>query len=188
MMIDKYMNHPEIFECRVIDGSDIPFSGSVREACEANHCGKYGSSWTCPPGVGSIAEWEEKIKKYEKAVVFTCKHTIEDSFDFEGMMAAQKCTKQVLAHVIEQFQAAGEEYLALGCGSCDLCNACTYPNAPCRFPHKAIPSVEACGIDVVELAKRADIHYYNGTNTVTYFCILCLRCSDERESKSVITE
>ena len=175
MKIETYMDHSEIFEHRLMDSSDIPFSTFVREACEANHCGKYGSCWTCPPGVGSIEELEQKIKSYEKALVFTCKHDIEDSFDFEGMMAAQKRTRQVLERVIEKLQAEGTTYFALGCEGCDICETCTYPDAPCRFPDKAIPSVEACGIDVVNLAKKAGVQYYNGVNTVTYFCIILLR-------------
>jgi hypothetical protein len=39
---------------------------------------------------------------------------------------------------------------------------------PCRFPEKAISSVEACGIDVMSLSKSAGVRYNNGKNTVTY--------------------
>ncbi len=59
----------------------------------------------------------------------------------------------------------------LGAGGCDICEKCTYPNSPCRFPQKAKPSVEASGVDVVTLCKETGLKYINGVNTVTYFSI-----------------
>ncbi|MBR2616748.1 MAG: hypothetical protein IKC56_00735 [Clostridia bacterium] len=53
-----------------------------------------------------------------------------------------------------------------------MCKTCTYPTAPCRFPDRARTSMEACGINVVELAKEVGINYVNGQNTVTYFSLI----------------
>lgn len=170
MNIEKYLSDPEIFQYKVIETSEIPFSQSVHDMCKANRCGKYGTSWTCPPGVGRLDELESKIKKYKTACVFTCKYDLEDSFDLEGMTLGQKRTKAVLRDITEKLRADGEKFMALGCEGCELCEKCTYPNAPCRFPEEAVPSVEACGINVVELAKIVGINYNNGVNTVTYFC------------------
>ena len=74
--------------------------------------------------------------------------------------------------MLEKLDAAGISYMALGCEGCDLCEECTYPTEPCRFPKKAVPSVEACGINVVELSHSIGINYNNGADTVTYFCII----------------
>lgn len=172
MNIEKYLNNPEIFQYKLIEASGIPFSQAVVDMCKSNRCGKYGTCWTCPPGVGTLAELERRIKSYKTACVFTCKYDLEDSFDFEGMVEGQKSAKRVLQNIIEQLQADGKKFMALGCEGCGLCEKCTYPDATCRFPEKAVPSVEACGINVVELAKKSGINYNNGVNTVTYFCII----------------
>lgn len=172
MDIQKYLDLPEIFEHKVIPASEIPFSQSVADACKANICGRYGTCWTCPPGVGEYRELEKQIKAYEKAAVFTFKYDLEDSFDFEGMMDGQRTTMEILQRITDRLRADGEVFWALGCEGCHLCPKCTYPDAPCRFPEKAIKSVEACGINVVELAKNIGIHYHNGANTVTYFAII----------------
>ncbi len=172
MNIGKYFTNPEIFQYQQIDSSDIPFSQAVVDMCKANRCGKYGTCWTCPPGVGELSALERKIKSYKSACVFTCKYDLQDSFDFEGMVDGHKKANLVLQNIIELLRADGVKFLALGCEGCGLCEKCTYPDAPCRFPEKAVPSVEACGINVVELAKKTRINYNNGTNTVTYFCIL----------------
>ena len=41
--------------------------------------------------------------------------------------------------------------IAFGSGPCGLCKTCNLEK--CRFPKKAIPSMEACGIDVFATAR-----------------------------------
>ena len=38
---------------------------------------------------------------------------------------------------------------------------------PCRFPDEAMPSLEASGIDVVQLTKDTGLVYNNGPKTMT---------------------
>ncbi len=170
--MEKYLINKNIHEYRIINSTDIPFSQSVVDACKENRCGKYGTCWTCPPGVGDLKILESKIKSYNKAVVFTRKFDLEDCFDFENMTNGAKLTAETLLKIKEELDEDGVNYMALGCEVCILCEKCTYPDSPCRFPKKATPSVEACGINVVELSKNIGIKYNNGSNTVTYFCII----------------
>lgn len=172
MNVERYLDRPEIHEYRVFSPEEIPFSPAVLEACRRNACGRYGKSWTCPPGAGEPEELERKIRSYKNAAVFTCRYDIEDSFDFEGMTDAQKRAKKVFSAVAEEMRAAGETFYALGAEGCELCKTCTYPDAPCRFPDRATPSIEACGINVMQLSKNVGVKYNNGPNTVTYFCMI----------------
>ena len=171
-MIQQYLVHGDIFQQKIIDPAQIPFAQSVADACQANLCGRYGSCWTCPPGVGHWMDLEKQVKSYQKAVVFSCKYELEDWFDLEGMDAAALRARQCLKEIMENLRRDGISFLALGCGSCNICSECTYPDAPCRFPEEAIVSVEACGINVVQLSKDIGIRYNNGENTVTYFSII----------------
>ncbi len=173
--MNKYFQKDEIFQYKITDTSVIPFSAAVTEACERNLCGRYGKCWTCPPGVGEREALEKKIKSYKTAVVFTSKHELEDSFDFEGMISAAKKSENTLLQIMEELKRDNMDFMALGCEGCNICEKCTYPDSPCRFPEKATPSVEACGINVVELSRKLNINYNNGPDTVTYFCIVLLR-------------
>lgn len=173
--MEKYLKDKGIFQYQIISSKQIPFSESVVEACRANLCGKYGACWTCPPGVGSLEELRSRITSYEKALVFTCKYDLEDCFDFEGMTEGAIQTQKRLYAILQEMKKDGFDVMALGCEGCILCEKCTYPDAPCRFPDKAIPSVEACGINVVEMSKELGLNYNNGQNTVTYFCIVLTR-------------
>ena len=172
MEIQNYLQNPNICQYALVETEQIPFSSEVVGMCRANQCGKYGTCWTCPPGVGPAEELQKKIRAYSHACVFSCVHTLEDSFDFEGMMEGQQKAQAVLQEIMTQLRQEGRDIMAIGCEGCSRCKQCTYPHAPCRFPEYAVPSVEACGIHMVELAKCAGLRYHHGPSTVTYFCIL----------------
>ena len=157
----------DIFQYKLLTTDQLCFEDGVREACKLNYCGKYGHSWTCPPACGEIEELKAKMLKYKNVFVFTTKHDIEDSFDIEGMHAAHKRHDKITSSLRDI--CSEHSAMILAAGSCTICEKCAYPDAPCRFPDKALTSLEACGINVMTLSKTAGINYINGTNTVTYF-------------------
>lgn len=180
MNIEKYLTSSDIFETAVFSTAEIPFSDAVVAACRDNRCGQYGTCWTCPPGVGTLEELKRRALSFENAVLFTCKYDLEDCFDFEGMQEAAKKSRALLFAIADNLRADGIRFQAMGCGSCDICAKCTYPDAPCRFPDKALSSMEAYGINVIELAKNVGIRYNNGSETVTYFSIILYGESNEK--------
>ena len=153
----------------VIDTDTIVFSEEVHGLCAANRCGNYAKTWACPPAVGTLDECRARVLAYRKALVFSGVYELEDSFDLDGMREGHSAFRKACMALPAMLS---KPYLLLGNEGCGLCATCTYPDAPCRFPEKAIPSVEATGIYVVDLAKKTGIHYHNGTNTVTYFCTI----------------
>ena len=157
----------DIWQSGLVASAKLIISDEVRESCEKNYCGCYGKCWTCPPGVGGLDEMKQKLLKFSNVFVFTTKHELEDCFDYEGMQAAHRLHDEIT----EKIKPLCREYgaLVLGAGRCNICRECTYPDSPCRFPDKATVSLEACGINVVELSKTAGINYINGKDTVTYF-------------------
>ena len=71
------------------------------------------------------------------------------------------------------FPLLKKPFLHLGCGGYQLCRRCAKrDNQPCRFPEKALPSMEGYGIDVYNTVKDTQLKYTNGENTVTYFGII----------------
>ena len=157
-------------EVAEVNPQDVPFRSYVVDACAMNYCGMYNKTWQCPPGVGTLEDLKKKCLSYNKAVVFTTVHAIEDSFDIEGMNAGRVRHERLTDEVVLLF--GGQNIRVLSAEGCGLCEKCTYPNNPCRFPDKARSSVEANGISVVELAQNCAINYKNGNNTVTYFSMI----------------
>lgn len=158
------------FKAAVIDVEEIPFDETLRAYCEANYCGSYGRNYACPPHVGEAKELIEKAKSYSTALVFQTVTPIEDSFDIEGMEEAVKRHSETAASINRNLEAEGIEYLQLTAGGCNICPVCALAEQkPCRFPGKAISSLEAYCMNVSTLAPRCGMKYINGQNTVTYF-------------------
>lgn len=154
----------------VIAVESIPFDAAFRKACEANSCGKYGRCWMCPPDVGDINEMIGKAREYDRAFVFQTVGQLEDSFDFEGMMDAAKHHNDIAQAVSDEVLPMLPGALVLGAGACQVCERCAKETEePCRFPDKAIASLESYGIAVYQLAPLCGMKYINGTDTVTYF-------------------
>lgn len=152
---------------------DIPFRTEFRKACERNLCGFYNACWVCPPAVGPIDALITRAKKSKYAIVFQSVYQLEDSFDIEGMSRAAKehnALTQAVWECVKDLQ--GIDFI-LGAGSCTICKTCAKrTNEPCRFPDRAVASLEAYGIAVSELAELCGLRYTNGPNTVTYFGII----------------
>ncbi len=151
---------------------DIVFDKGFRKLCQSNACGKYGKCWTCPPYAGEIEDLIEYAKSFEGAFIYQTYGLLEDSYDFEGMMAQGEKHNKITQKVMREFcdKTGFSKTLHLGAGGCRVCETCAkVTEQPCRFPHLALSNLETYGIDVSALAKTAKMNYINGQNTVTFF-------------------
>ena len=158
-----------LFQWEVVKPSEVAFRQDIRELCQGNVCRQYGKTWACPPGVGTVEECRDRCLQYDTMLVFTGKYPLEDSFDYEGMQQGHKAFKALARQLEAAVKPWLTDYLLLSNEGCDLCESCTYPAAPCRFPARLHPSIEGYGLLVSDLAKQAQVAYHNGENTVTYF-------------------
>ena len=76
----------------IIKPSDLRISEEFRTLCEQNTCGKYGTTWMCPPNIAPFEEVKAKVLGYTEGVVFQTVHALEDSFDYEGMLKGVEIT------------------------------------------------------------------------------------------------
>ena len=159
------------YKASVIPTAAIELDASFRKLCEANACGVYGKCWMCPPDVGNIDELMASVASYDYALVYQTVSALEDSYDFEGMQEAKKQHYKLSAALRTVFDQQGiHTVLHLGCGGCGVCDVCAKRSGEvCRFPHLALPSLEAYGVNVSKLAATASMKYINGQDTVTYF-------------------
>ncbi len=155
----------------MISADTIVLSDIFRKICKDNGCGNYGKCYMCPPDAGDIYELMDKVKTYKSGLLYQTISEIEDSFDIEGMQDAGVRHAQTSQQIEEKIKSAYQnEHLHLSCGGCHLCVKCAkQDNLPCRFPDKALCSLEAYGIDVYNTTKDTELKYINGQNTVTFF-------------------
>lgn len=172
----KLIQESEAHAFAIIDQTDIVYDYQFREICMRNSCGEYGKCWMCPPDVGDVNELMKKAQSYSYGILYNSVSQLEDSFDFEGMMEAKQEFNEIALKITNVIRGLDGDILHLGVGACGICERCAKKdNEPCRFPDRAIPSMESYGIFVAETAKKAGLKYINGKDTVTYFGIVLFR-------------
>ncbi len=159
------------FRSAILPASEVVTDRVFRELCKNNSCGVYGKCYTCPPDVGEIDDLIADLYKRQYMFFYQTVTELEDSFDIEGMQLAKKKHVKLALALRERCNALElKNALHLQGGGCGVCKVCAKrTDEPCRFPDKAISSLEAYGIYVSKTAEKTDMKYINGQDTVTYF-------------------
>lgn len=152
----------------MFDPRSIELLQEVRDMCAANRCGRYGKSWTCPPAIESLDHWRNQIAQFDMGIIIQLTVKMEDEFDYEAMCLGEAELKRIFRSLKRTFPSGHHHLLYLESGTCTICDVCTYPEQPCRYPDLAIPSLEAVGIVVTDLCQSATLPYYYGPLTLTY--------------------
>lgn len=154
----------------IIPMSEVKFYPELRALCESNVCGGFGGNYTCPPYIGRVEDLIATMQKYHTLILFRHVYELEDSFDIEGMEEGSRHFRELSQQVLTLTKAEEPDGFVLSAGGCRLCETCGIKDGtPCRFPDRALSSLEAHGLQVSELAKTAGVPYISGPNTVTYF-------------------
>ncbi len=124
-------------EAKVIVPASIATAAWVRLKCQFG-CGGYNTSLCCPPRSPTPEQTRRVIDCYRHAILIHCKPGV----DIKELVATLER---------EVFLAGHYKALALGCGGCGLCEECNIHS--CIHPHRARPSMEACGVDVFATAR-----------------------------------
>ena len=144
----------------------------VRAMCAQDSCGAYGKNWTCPPAIGTVSQCQQKMWQYKTGILLQTIGHMEKVVD-------SKCYRETEQRHMDHFYALADairkecpDALCLGAGGCRICSQCAYPQA-CRFPEKAVSSMEGYGLFVTQVCRDAGIPYHYGEKTITYTaCIL----------------
>ena len=122
----------------MVRAQDLECLPEVRDMCAADRCRAFGTRWTCPPGCGTLAECAARLKEYGEGVLVQTTGILDDPFDADAMLETERVHKVRFAALAEAARAEADGCLPLGAGTCELCPRCTYPDAPCRFPGRAV--------------------------------------------------
>ena len=159
--------------CGALDPKALSFRPEVRAMCEENRCGHYAKTWTCPPGCGTLEDITARAARYTGGVIVQSTGELEDNFDVETMLGTGKLQAERFDALVPRVRALVPDCLPMSAGGCERCRPCSYPDAPCRFPLLAFPSMEAYGLIVADVCRDSGMEYYYGPGTITYTsCIL----------------
>ncbi len=125
-------------------------------------CARYNSNLCCPPHTPTYKETDEMLACYNRAILFRC-HKMR--------MVSEIAVKVTAALFLDDYYKA----ICFGSGPCRKCEKCG--DEGCNFPREAVPSMEACGIDVFATARANgfDIHTLKNKNDIqSYFGLILI--------------
>lgn len=160
-----------IMQYAFLKTEQVRFLQRVREICE-KECPRYATSWSCPPAVGTVEECRERCGSFKNVFVFTTIAEVADITNMEETLATRMEHEEITRQVTEIFRAHFGQTLTLSTESCEICETCAYPSAPCRHPDRMYPCVESYGILATELAELGGMEFMNGANVVTWFSVI----------------
>jgi len=154
--------------CAALDVSTLEFLQEVRDMCNAAQCNQFGKSWSCPPACATLEEMRERVRSYSHGLLVQTVGELEDSYDWDGIMEAGARQKESFARMWKELDKEYGSVLAMGTGACKLCEKCTYPDAPCRFPDRMEVSMEACGLFVSKVCTDNGLAYNYGQDRIAF--------------------
>ncbi|SHI18427.1 DUF2284 domain-containing protein [Sporanaerobacter acetigenes] len=167
----EYIKNQNIIFIGTIDVKDIVINRSVRKYCMENKCGQYGNNFMCPPCVGSVEDFKEKLKNYDSCIVVLKNKKITNKINREEYYEASEELHQILLNIEYKAKSLGyEKALALIAGNCRLCKPCkkVLGEKFCPYPERARPSSESLGIDVIETLNKLGVKLEFRDDEVTW--------------------
>jgi len=173
--LDDIAKHCGFSHTAPLKVSTLEFLQDIRNMCNPNGCGNYDKSWSCPPACASLEELRDRALKFERGILTQTVGELEDSYDWEGIMEAEAGQKKSFAKMCAELKKEYEDVFAMGAGACKVCEKCTYPSEPCRFPDKAEVSMEACGLYVSKVCTDNGLAYNYGPDKIAFTSCFLVR-------------
>jgi len=172
--LEEQLRTLPIVQYEFIRTEELTFTPRVRSVCETD-CPRYGTSWACPPAVGTVEECKARCLSYPNGLLLTTMSEVEDIADLEKTLAYRAPHEEITRQVNLMLQNLGAETYPLSTESCAICEHCAYPAGPCRFPDRMFPCIESQGILIIDTAEKYGIAFQAGGNIVTWFSLILYR-------------
>lgn len=156
-----------------VDTEAVVFEPSFRKFCEDNVCRQYAVTDTCPPGCGTTAEMEERIRAYDRALVMQTRWPITDYSDTAAIKAAKRAHNQAMLKLID---ALGIRGVMAGASNCSICDPCRQAAGDaCPFPEKKFSCMSAYCVYVKALAEQCGMEYFCKDGSMALFGLYAFR-------------
>ena len=171
-LLEQQLSELPLYTFFYIDPAQLEFSDRIRCICQAE-CPRYGKSWACPPGVGSVTECKAKCLGYQECLVVGTITECLDVADIDETLATRPEHEKLTDQVADMLRDMGVEPYILSTDSCAICENCTFPEGkPCRHPDRMHPCIESHGINIIPSLEENGLEFQYGGNIVTWYSML----------------
>ena len=155
-----------------LDMTALEVRKEVRDMCASDRCHIYGKNWSCPPYCGTLEECTQQLKAFHQGILVQTVGKTQKRIDTKAYRRIEEEHLERFRQLTGKVKKECPKALCLGSGGCRICPECAWPET-CRFPEKALSSMEAYGLFVSQICAANGIAYHHGDCTVTYTsCIL----------------
>ena len=174
--IESFITQFPVYQYQFLKPEEIEYNDRVRAICK-KECPRYGTSWSCPPAVGTVEECTERCRQYEDVLFFSSIAQVQDVMNLEESLKT-KVEHEKMTHLIEQHLKEHKlETYTLSSDSCAACEKCVYPKGACRHPELMFPCIESHGIVVANLVEKYAMDYYLGDQYIVWFSLIFFKAS-----------
>ena len=171
-LLEQQLSELPLYTFFYIDPAQLEFSDRIRYICQAE-CPRYGKSWACPPGVGSVAECKAKCLGYQECLVVGTITECQDVADIDETLATRPEHEKLTDQVADMLRDMGVEPYILSTDSCAICENCTFPEGkPCRHLDRMHPCIESHGINIIPALEENGLEFQYGGNIITWYSML----------------
>ena len=171
-LLEQQLSELPLYTFFYIDPAQLEFSDRIRYICQAE-CPRYGKSWACPPGVGSVTECKAKCLGYQECLVVGTITECLDIADIDETLATRPEHEKLTDQVADMLRDMGVEPYILSTDSCAICENCTFPEGkPCRHRDRMHPCIESHGINIIPALEENGLEFQYGGNIVTWYSML----------------
>ena len=170
--LEQQLSELPLYTYFYITPDQLEFSDRIRYICKTE-CPRYGKSWACPPGVGSVEDCKAKCLGYRECLVIGTITECNDIADIDETLATRPDHEAVTDQVQQMLRDMGVEPYILSTDSCAICENCTFPEGkPCRHQDRMHPCIESHGINIIPTLEENGLEFQYGENIVTWYSLL----------------
>ncbi len=171
-LLEQQLSELPLYIYAYIDPRELEFSQRIRHICQSD-CPMYGTSWACPPAVGTVAECEATCLGYRHALLIGTVTECSDIADIQQTLSTRGDHEVLTNQVRDLMRAQGVEPYVLSTESCAVCSRCAYLDGqPCRMPERMHPCIESQGINIIPTLEKLGLEFQYGENIVTWYSLL----------------
>ena len=171
-LLEQQLSALPLYIYDFFDPRELEFSSRIRWIC-AHECPMYGTSWACPPVVGTVSYCKAKCMGYQNALVISTITEVRDIANIDETLATRTDHEAVTNQVRDLMREQGIEPYVLSTESCAECPRCAWLDGkPCYHPERMHPCVESHGINVIPVLEENGIEFQFGANVVTWISLL----------------
>ena len=171
-LLEEQLSELPLYIYHFMTPGELEFSSRIRWICE-HECPMYGTSWACPPAVGTVDACRARCLGYKNALLISTITEVADIASIDETLATRPDHEAITNTVRDLFRAQGVEPYVLSTESCAECGRCAcLDGQPCRFPERMHPCVESHGINILPIIEELGLSFQYGENVVTWFSLL----------------